>query len=375
MAFSTGNLETKLNALNETQAAIQSVSLWIMHHRRHASESVDTWFEKLCAVDASKKLAYMFVANDVLQNARKHGTEFTEAFRPVLIDAFAHVAGECEPPVVKSLNRVLTVWQDRSLYPADFVAQLKSALNSSSSESSSATASTSAAASQVEKRIPQPVDPDALALQLRQIQDAVVSDTLIQQRVTVLPVSSLKQRVATEVKDHQSGTYFQDQVSQGQRATLQLMERLEAQTKQRKRVIEMLQDALALQNQAVAKLAETAKECQEKMDTLNAAETELNSIMKSLPSIGYDTSSYSRLPSTSELFSRGGSGASSSRSHMPYATGGYASGYQQPSSSSASAPAWRTAPAVQPPTSSSEAPVDPRKRTATAAGFEQMGRQ
>ena len=42
-AFSETTLETKLTELNPSQQSIQTLSLWLIHHRKHAKKIVTTW--------------------------------------------------------------------------------------------------------------------------------------------------------------------------------------------------------------------------------------------------------------------------------------------------------------------------------------------
>lgn len=39
----------------------------------------------------SRKLTFLYLANDVIQNSKKKGPEFTQDFAPVIVDAFKHV--------------------------------------------------------------------------------------------------------------------------------------------------------------------------------------------------------------------------------------------------------------------------------------------
>lgn len=43
------------------------------------------------AAQVSRKLTFLYLANDVIQNSKKKGPEFTQDFAPVIVDAFKHV--------------------------------------------------------------------------------------------------------------------------------------------------------------------------------------------------------------------------------------------------------------------------------------------
>jgi len=46
-SFSDNNLAKKLNELNGTQQSIQTLSLWLIHHRKHAKTIVQVWLREL----------------------------------------------------------------------------------------------------------------------------------------------------------------------------------------------------------------------------------------------------------------------------------------------------------------------------------------
>ena len=46
-SFAEANLVKKLSDLNNTQQSIQTLSLWLIHHRKHASSIVKIWHREL----------------------------------------------------------------------------------------------------------------------------------------------------------------------------------------------------------------------------------------------------------------------------------------------------------------------------------------
>ena len=55
--------------------------------RRNAEVSVQKWKEAVESADSKKRLTLLYLANDVLQNARKKGDEFAKAFSNILSDS------------------------------------------------------------------------------------------------------------------------------------------------------------------------------------------------------------------------------------------------------------------------------------------------
>lgn len=46
--FTESALIKKLVELNPSQQSIQTLSLWLIHHRKHHSTIVKVWFKELC---------------------------------------------------------------------------------------------------------------------------------------------------------------------------------------------------------------------------------------------------------------------------------------------------------------------------------------
>ncbi|XP_066558723.1 regulation of nuclear pre-mRNA domain-containing protein 1B isoform X10 [Amia ocellicauda] len=132
-SFSESALEKKLSELSNSQQSVQTLSLWIIHHRKHSSLIVHVWHREMKKAKSNRKLTFLYLANDVIQNSKRKGPEFTKDFETVLVDACSHVAREADDGCKKHLERLLNIWQERSVYGADFIQQLKLAIEDSNS--------------------------------------------------------------------------------------------------------------------------------------------------------------------------------------------------------------------------------------------------
>ncbi|NXR10071.1 RPR1B protein, partial [Semnornis frantzii] len=132
-SFSESALEKKLSELSNSQQSVQTLSLWLIHHRKHAGPIVSVWHRELRKAKSSRKLTFLYLANDVIQNSKRKGPEFTREFESVLVDAFSHVAREADEGCKKPLERLLNIWQERSVYGSEFIQQLKLSMEDSSS--------------------------------------------------------------------------------------------------------------------------------------------------------------------------------------------------------------------------------------------------
>lgn len=77
---------------------------------------------------ADQKLTLLYLANDVIQNSKKKGTEFKTEFVKVLPRAFQLVSKEKVDSLRKSVERVVSVWEERKVFDAEVIVRLKSIL-------------------------------------------------------------------------------------------------------------------------------------------------------------------------------------------------------------------------------------------------------
>lgn len=72
----------------------------------------------------------MYLANDVIQNSKKKGPEYSESFSvAILSKAFADIAKHCsEEKTFKSLERILKIWDERGVYESDKIREFEANL-------------------------------------------------------------------------------------------------------------------------------------------------------------------------------------------------------------------------------------------------------
>ena len=81
-------------------------------------------------MEPKRKLVFMYLANDVIQNSKKKGPEFSSSFSTMLSKAFKDISLHCEDDkTFTSLTRILKIWDERGVYESDkikeFVTNLK----------------------------------------------------------------------------------------------------------------------------------------------------------------------------------------------------------------------------------------------------------
>ena len=80
-------------------------------------------------VKDSRKLTFMYLANDVIQNSKKKGPEFGKEFGGILRKAFECMAvPESDDKTRKSIERILQIWEERGVYDAKMIKEFKRGL-------------------------------------------------------------------------------------------------------------------------------------------------------------------------------------------------------------------------------------------------------
>ncbi|KAJ1975689.1 hypothetical protein H4R35_003033 [Dimargaris xerosporica] len=122
--FSTQAFQEKLHKLTDTQDSISLLSQWMIYHRRHIKEIVETWYDTLKTASVRQQLTLFHLCNDVLQARRKKGHEYRDAFRVRLPEAVEAFKQHAPNSLLGRLVHVLDVWQERSVYDRAFVTKL-----------------------------------------------------------------------------------------------------------------------------------------------------------------------------------------------------------------------------------------------------------
>lgn len=130
MSFSESSLLKKFTELNNTQQSVQTLSLWLIHHRKHAKLIINLWLKELKKETAnSRKLTFIYLANDILQNSRKKGPEYSNEFGTVLQEAFNDVALKADDKMKISLGRILNIWKERKVYSEETIEKYKQSIH------------------------------------------------------------------------------------------------------------------------------------------------------------------------------------------------------------------------------------------------------
>lgn len=318
----------KLGDLNNSSQSIQTLSLWLIHHRKHYSTVVKIWSRELIrASKDSKKLTFMYLANDVIQNSRKKGPEYGLEFGNYLKKAFEHMS-KCDEKTKNSLDRLLTIWTDRGIYDVVQLSEFKRALllgkdgppakrarlHEGRERKKSATEVQVEVDGTVETHIhlsPQtpggdPPEPEELIKAIQDLElNIASSDEKVRERIAQLPREVSEVSLISKIEDKEAAEKLNVQVNEAVVLLTQYNARLQAEMDHRKKVAIMMKDFIQLQEELLAQAEQNLEEYQEKLIKVYNVRNELHAHIQNLPDLTQlpnVTDGLAPLPSAEHLF-------------------------------------------------------------------------
>ncbi|XP_071703207.1 uncharacterized protein [Rutidosis leptorrhynchoides] len=114
--FNSQILVEKLAKLNSSQQSIETLSHWCIFHMNNAKQVVETWATQFHCSPRDQRLAFLYLANDILQNSRRKGSEFVDEFWKVLSDALHDVIDSKDESGRKAALRLVNIWEERKVF-------------------------------------------------------------------------------------------------------------------------------------------------------------------------------------------------------------------------------------------------------------------
>ncbi|KAI3976071.1 hypothetical protein MKX01_016754 [Papaver californicum] len=87
-----------------------------MSHRNKAKQVVETWARQFHCSPKDQRLAFLYLANDVLQRSREKGPEFVVEFWEVLPGDLRDVVENGEEVEKKAAERLIGIWEERKVF-------------------------------------------------------------------------------------------------------------------------------------------------------------------------------------------------------------------------------------------------------------------
>ncbi|KAK9871475.1 hypothetical protein WA026_012849 [Henosepilachna vigintioctopunctata] len=327
--FTETQFVKKLSDLNGSSQSIQTLSLWLIHHRKHYSTVVKIWYRELLKAKDDKKLTYMYLANDVIQISRKKGPEYGKEFGLYLKRAFEHMSGS-DDKTTNSLERLLNIWGDREIYNKVQITEFKHALllgvesqptkkvKTTHQKSKSPTRERKKTENEVDGKLEthvhlsphtpagDPPEPEELIKAIQDLECNIASaDEVVRQRIAQLPKEVAEVSLLSKIEDKAEAEKLSIQVNEAVTLLNSYNERLSKEMDHRKKVSTMLRDFLELQQELLAQAEQNLEEYQEKLVKVYSVRQELKSHIQNLPDLTQlpdVTGGLQPLPSAENLF-------------------------------------------------------------------------
>jgi regulator of Ty1 transposition protein 103 len=246
----------------------------------------------------------MYLANDVIQNSKKKGPEYSESFSSaILTKAFADIAQKCEEDkTFKSLDRILKIWDERGVFESEKIKEFQANLarKSKSSAAPSETKkkqetpsrkrksedpSTSNSTNGSDKKKPKvpttpskakvahvvevngekhvtlspqpepvgdPPEPEELIKMLQDLEEAASSDAVTRERITRLPPEVSNLEALAKIEDKDAALRLSTKVNEAVQLLKDYNARLASEMTERNKLTVMLKDFQREQQELLA---------------------------------------------------------------------------------------------------------------------------
>lgn len=334
--FTESALVKKLLDLNPSQQSIQTLSLWLIHHRKHHPTIVKVWYKEICKAKDNRKLTFMYLANDVIQNSKKKGPEFGKEFETVLPKAFEHMK-RFDDKTRERLGRLLQIWEERGVYDKVQITEFKTAFDSAvepvkepstppprkkpkneiekkekkerkKSETEIEVDGTKELHVTLSPRTPagDPPETEELIKALMDLENTASSDAGVRERIASLPPEVSEVSLLANLADRAAADQLSVAVNEAAALLADYNGRLQAEMEDRRKLLTMLRDYTLAQKQLLQQAQTTLEDYKEKLKKVCAVRTEVKSHISNLPDLTQlpdVTGGLAPLPSAGDLFS------------------------------------------------------------------------
>nr|XP_057903345.1 regulation of nuclear pre-mRNA domain-containing protein 2a [Doryrhamphus excisus] len=239
-------LDRKLLNVTNTMDSIQGLSTWCIDYKKYHSMIVRQWIKCLKKSDTSHKLNLFYLANDVIQNCkRKNALVYRTAFADVLPEAFLLLKHEGDAKVVKSVERILSIWQERSVYSDALITELRNSLVKEESPPVTPVEQKNPVESKAELRskIVAEFVPQALMEQLSQYKRSLEEVDLREKQVAAMRVDICSSDALKKLKDKAGGKKFSRDFEEGSTQLQEFVKFFDRQNKTGAPLMEALSNA------------------------------------------------------------------------------------------------------------------------------------
>ncbi|XP_063726873.1 regulation of nuclear pre-mRNA domain-containing protein 1B-like [Symsagittifera roscoffensis] len=315
MGFKEEELSAKLSELNNTQQSIETLSAYIIHHRKYSKKIVKLWKKQVLKDSLKDRLALIFLANDVIQNSRKKTSAFADDFKDVLPGAFHFTFVRCKDSEKKNLLRVLDIWRSRGVFPGDFIDSIKVEMGGGGSgppakkkklETADDNSNQSSLAANNEDDdyyadttfVP---DHEALIDLLTTLDTKAASgDRPIREKISKLPPEVQDTSVLDTINDVQAAEKLSQTVDEACALLTDYNDRLASEMEERRKAASWIRNFISAQQKELVNSEATLKEYKEKLEQVCNMRIQLENHINNLPDL--ENLKAAPLPSLNQLF-------------------------------------------------------------------------
>lgn len=253
------SLDRRFQGVSNTMESIQGLATWCIENKKHHGQIVRSWTKWIKKSDNNHRLNLFYVANDVIQNCkRKNAIVFRSSFADVLPTAAQLIR---DGKVRKSVERIFTIWEERSIYPEETISQFKTSLNKREKEkekekekqkekekdkekkppSTSAPSTTTKAA--LKSKILAEFTPQTLIDDLSRYKQAVAEEQFREKQLSALRVDVCSTEALKRLKDKAGGNKFAKDFDEGSLKLQEFVSFLEKEMKKGPPLLESLGNA------------------------------------------------------------------------------------------------------------------------------------
>ncbi|XP_065185991.1 regulation of nuclear pre-mRNA domain-containing protein 1B-like [Sycon ciliatum] len=317
MSFTQSLLEKKFSELTSSQQSVQTLSLWLIHHRKHARQVVLMWKGCLQKAPPGRKLTFVYLANDVLQNSKKKGSEYSKEFSEVLEEVFQDLYQIADASMRNALDRILKIWEDRAVLTDSVLVLLRMCAGQDSDPVEAPKKKKrrkSSADSDARRRPPvfehPPVkvnvpEPDVLLHHLQELETATAADDQIRLQIATLPDEVQSTAYVDNLHNQEAAEELQRQVEDAGRLLSSYNMRLDQEMGQRQHAISLLQAFIRDQSSQQDRVQALHDEHQKRLHHVVEVHSHLEKHLANLPDLSQlpsFTDGLAPLPSAHDLF-------------------------------------------------------------------------
>ncbi|XP_074543491.1 regulation of nuclear pre-mRNA domain-containing protein 2a [Halichoeres trimaculatus] len=239
-------LDRKFQGVTNTMDSIQGLSTWCIDNKKYHSLIVRQWIKCLKKSESSHRLNLIYLANDVIQNCkRKNAIVYRTAFAEVLRDAFSLINTEGDPKVIKSVERILSIWEERSVYSGTLIAELRNSLVKEESPPETPVEQKTPVESKADLRSKVLAEfvPQALIDQLSKYKRSLEDVDLREKQLAAMRVDICSTEALRKLKDKAGGKKFSKDFEEGSAQLQEFVKFLDRESKKGPPLMEALSSA------------------------------------------------------------------------------------------------------------------------------------